>query len=130
MELLDLKRIRREACITQSELANRLGYPQPFLSQIEHGKRPAPNQLLKMLAVELNISNIDDYIKEVPDPPKPAKVSQDEIPELKIQTSNPAPSSPESSTISQLVELLAKSQERIDRLEKENKRLMDLINEK
>ena len=68
MERLDLKRLRKDAEITQSELANRIGYPQAFLSQIEHGKRPAPDKLIKIVVKELGISNINDYIETVPDP--------------------------------------------------------------
>ena len=68
MERLDLKRLRKDAEITQLELANRIGYPQAFLSQIEHGKRPAPDKLIKIVVKELGISNINDYIETVSDP--------------------------------------------------------------
>lgn len=127
MERLDLKRLRKDAEITQSELANRIGYPQAFLSQIEHGKRPAPDKLIKIVVKELGISNINDYIETVPDP-----VPSQDLPKLEpLSFDNIIKGEPNveslQNTISQLVDLLVKSQQRIDNLEKENKKLLELI---
>ena len=127
MERLDLKRLRKDAEITQSELANRIVYPQAFLSQIEHGKRPAPDKLIKIVVKELGISNIDDYIETVPD--SITSQNQPKLEPLSLDNIIKGEPSVESlhNTISQLVELLVKSQQRIDNLEKENKKMLELL---
>ena len=76
---------------------------------------------------ELGISNINDYIETVPDP-----VPSQDLPKLEpLSFDNIIKGEPNveslQNTISQLVDLLVKSQQRIDNLEKENKKLLELI---
>ena len=51
-----VKSAREGASLTQSQLASKLGIPQPNISQIESGKRPVGKRLAKRLA---HIFNLD-----------------------------------------------------------------------
>ncbi len=62
MEVFDLKRFRKERNLQQNKLAEALGVSQSFLSYIEHGKRPAPAEMLEKLCQMYNIDDLSDYI--------------------------------------------------------------------
>ena len=90
-------------------------------------RRAIPDKLIKVVVKELGISNINDYIETVPDP-----VPSQDLPKLEpLSFDNIIKGEPNveslQNTISQLVDLLVKSQQRIDNLEKENKKLLELI---
>lgn len=64
--MFDLKRFRKERKLKQTGLADALGVGQSFISQIESGKDPIPDALIKKLADIYNVKNISDYIVDEP----------------------------------------------------------------
>ncbi len=123
---LDLQRIRQEQKVTQLQLSELTGYPQSFISQIERGKVSVPMSFIKKLGEEFHIDNMDDYVTyiDITKPNKSAGVSelvqapvQDQKPEVEVQQ-EPSTST-EKATIDRLVELLERSEQRNEKLEKE-----------
>lgn len=63
--MFDLKRFRKDKKISQGVLADKLGIGQPFVSQIESGKDPMPDNLIMKLSEIFPSDNISSYyIKE------------------------------------------------------------------
>lgn len=62
--MFDLKRFRKERKISQVALADQLGVGQSFISQIESGKDPMPDLLIKKLSDIYHVNNISDYLIE------------------------------------------------------------------
>lgn len=129
----DLQTIRRKKNISQKKLAEITCYPQGFVSVIERGKASAPEAFIKKVAEILNIDNIDDYVTYIPNESlkrekKKADISTDK-PIVSFPSNNemgPFMSvSPEQSIVSQFLELLRKKEEKIEKLEAENRLLRD-----
>ena len=127
MKYLDIKRIRREHHISQKELAERVGCTQSQLSLVENMKRYAPDELVKKIAEELSIANIDKYTTETPRkvivhekggklPPLDGILSSDDL------TNN--------ATVTSLINIIARCHEIIQTQEKEIARLNKLVGEK
>lgn len=121
-----MQRIRQEQKVTQLQLSELTGYPQSFISQIERGKVSVPVSFIDKLSEEFHINNIDDYVTyiDITKPNKSADVpeitqvqSQEQKPENEAQP-EPSPST-EKATIDRLVELLERSEQRNEKLEKE-----------
>ena len=127
---LDLQEIRVKHKITQQKVAAVTGYPQSFISQIERGKVSVPLAFIEKLRSEFNIEDVDDYVTyievnkvpvettDAPNVEQPKEV-QVEIREAVQETSPTA----DQITISRLVELLNKSERRVEKLEAEIERL-------
>lgn len=65
MAYIDLRRLREDnGRISQAQLAEKLGFTQPFISQIEDGKRRPNSQLLD--ALREMYGDIDCYITDEP----------------------------------------------------------------
>ena len=133
MILFDLQSIRKEKKITQQKLAELVQYPQGFISEIESGKASAPQTFIKKVAEVLKIKNIDDYVKDIPNiavnrkkkTKNKTNISTDIIGTdfpVQPQISNV---SAEQSIISKFLELLQKKEEKIEKLEAENRLLRD-----
>ncbi len=54
-----IKRVRREAKLTQAELAEKIGVGTTFISRIERGATQPPLKTLAALAGALNVSAVD-----------------------------------------------------------------------
>jgi len=59
--MFDLKRFRKDLRISQTALAEKLGIGQSFISQIESGKDPMPDNFIEKLADIYHVENISDY---------------------------------------------------------------------
>ncbi len=55
----NLKRIRQELRLTQEQLAERSGFSQQYLSELEHGKRNPTIVTVYELACALGVSHLD-----------------------------------------------------------------------
>lgn len=88
---LDLKRLRSDHNLTQSQIARALDLSQSYLSQIERAQRRAPEALIITIAEHFNIDNIEEY-KYIKD-----KISSPKISNNKTQNiQNSIVNSPES----------------------------------
>ena len=136
MRIFDLQKIRTEKNITQKKLAEITGYPQGFVSVIERGKASAPEAFIKKVGEIFNIENINDYVTEVSNiiireekkAKKKADISTDSLPKglSPVNDIEPINSvSPEQAIVSKFLELLQKKEEKIERLEAENRLLRD-----
>lgn len=61
----NLKRLRTELGLKQSEIADVLHLPQSSVSAMENGKTEVSQQYIKQLQAHFDIRNIDDYYDEV-----------------------------------------------------------------
>ena len=61
----NLKRLRNELGLKQSEIADVLHLPQSSVSAMENGKTEVSQQYVKQLQAHFNIRNIDEYYDEV-----------------------------------------------------------------
>ncbi|AEG59001.1 helix-turn-helix domain-containing protein [Desulforamulus ruminis] len=61
---LDLKKLREAAGLSQSELANRVGVTQGYISHIEKNLRAPALKILDALARELNVHPTELIVKE------------------------------------------------------------------
>lgn len=62
MQRIDLKRLRRDYGLKQADVANKSGYPQSFISQMENGVKAAPAGFIeKMKEVYVDIP-VDMYV--------------------------------------------------------------------
>lgn len=68
MKQLDLQKLRREAKISQKQLAEALQVAQSFVSAVENGKNPMPDYWTQKIIDVFKISDISLYEVEVPDP--------------------------------------------------------------
>ena len=66
MKYLDIKAIRQEYKISQTELAKLVGKPQAYVSSVENKKRYATDQFIKKVAKVLKIKDMKPYITETP----------------------------------------------------------------
>lgn len=127
---LDLQEIRVKHKLTQQKIAEVTDYPQSFISQIERGKVSVPQLFIEKLRTLFNIEDVDDYVtyievKKVPaETAEPAEAEQpkEEQPASGGDAQEALPTA-DQITISRLVELLNKSERRIEKLEAENERL-------
>lgn len=129
MRVLDLQRIRSEKNISQVKVAELTGYPQGFVSNIEHGKASAPVVFIERVAELFGVENIYDYVSEVANPNLKKKMNKrakgvdtatDSIPDVVDMASAV---SAEQAIVSNFLELLKKKEEKIERLEAENEQL-------
>lgn len=132
MILFDLQSIRKEKKITQKQLAELVQYPQGFISEIESGKASAPQAFIKKVSEQLKIENIDDYVKEVPNisNKKARKSKKEDIFTDILDAGDPIQNQnmnvlADQSIISMFLDLLRKKEEKIDKLEAENRFLRD-----
>lgn len=63
-QIFDLKAFRARYRLTQKEIAEAVNRPQSFLSAIEHGKRSAPPGFLDDLSSIYKVDNISDYLHD------------------------------------------------------------------
>lgn len=127
---LDLQEIRVKHKLTQQKIAEVTDYPQSFISQIERGKVSVPQLFIDKLRTLFNIEDVDDYVtyievKKVPTEtaePTEAEQPKEEQPASSGDAQEALPTA-DQITISRLVELLNKSERRIEKLEAENERL-------
>lgn len=61
MARYDLARFRREHCLTQKQLAEALSVTQGFLSSVENGRTPFPEERRKDFEKAFPNLNLDDY---------------------------------------------------------------------
>ena len=64
MEHINLQYIRKSHGLTQRQLAEKTGYPQGFISQIENGKAPAPAPFVVKLQEIFRMSNAELYSQQ------------------------------------------------------------------
>ena len=62
MLVFDLKGFRRAHGIRQAEIMEMLDCVQSYVSQIENGQRPIPDELVKMLRERYD--DVDDFMQE------------------------------------------------------------------
>lgn len=110
MRQLDLQKIRGEQKLTQLRLAELTGYPQGFISQIERGKSPAPEQFVRKVQEVLGIDDLEPYL--IPDEIDLAKEQQ--IAELEEAKNE------ERQIVQRLLTMLENRDTRIMKLEAEN----------
>ena len=111
MRQLDLQKIRKEHKVTQQRLAELTKYPQSFISQIERGRVDAPQKFLDKLSELLGINDFEPYLL-----PDKAEVKEVQAPaEPKQETKKDE----EQSTISRLLDMLERRDQRITELENE-----------
>ncbi len=110
MRQLDLQKIRGEQKLTQLRLAELTGYPQGFISQIERGKSPAPEQFVRKVQEVLGIDDLEPYL--IPDEIDLAKEQQ--IAELEEAKNE------ERQIVQRLLTMLENRDARIMKLEAEN----------
>lgn len=111
MRQLDLQKIRKEHKVTQQRLAELTKYPQSFISQIERGRVDAPQKFLDKLSELLGINDFEPYLL-----PDKAEVKEVQVPaEPKQETKKDE----EQSTISRLLDMLERRDQRITELENE-----------
>lgn len=126
MKQFDLKAFRAEKNLTQTELARIFGCNQNFISRIESGERPIPQDKLDIL--QRNYGDISKFYVEVPsvvqrsqsgdningNHVEVSKTDSGKLLEVILQQSAQLSKSQEQLSKSQ--EQLSKSQEQIDRL--------------
>ena len=64
MKFLDIRRLRKDYGLTQSQFARRMGISQASVSNLETGKQQSTEYFIGIVAHELGIKNITDYIIE------------------------------------------------------------------
>lgn len=109
---LDLQRIRREHKITQQRLALLTKYPQSYISQIENGRVDANERFLSKLSEVLGIKDFEPYFSPSHEEQSMRQASN----QVDLQN-----------TISRLLDMLDRRDERIRELETENSRLTELL---
>ena len=120
MRQLDLQKIRKEHKVTQQRLAELTKYPQSFISQIERGRVDAPQKFLDKLSELLGINDFEPYLL-----PDKAEVKEVQAPaEPKQETKKDE----EQSTISRLLDMLERRDQRITELENEIRTLHQQLN--
>lgn len=65
--LFDMKRLRQDMGMRQSEFARILDIPQSSISSMECGKTKVSKIYIEKLAIALAVPNIEDYYNEYPD---------------------------------------------------------------
>ena len=84
---IDIKQLRKDKKLTQTDLANLLNCHQSFISSIEHGVRPMPDNMVEVLSNKYD--DISAYIiSSQPQPQQPnddsaATPALDELAELR-----------------------------------------------
>ena len=113
---LDIQRIRSEKKITQKELAKITGYPQGFISKMEHGKVSTPESFIEKIRDFFEIPDIETYVSFT----KPLKTEAPSEPEVKKPNVNDDEAKmSDKQLIQRLFKLLDKRENRIEKLEKE-----------
>ena len=69
MLVFDLKGFRRAHGIKQSDIMEMLDCVQSYVSQIENGTRPMPDNLIELLRQKYD--DVDNFMAEQEDPPVP-----------------------------------------------------------
>ena len=64
MKFLDIRRLRKDYGLTQSQFAQRMGISQASVSNLETGKQQSTQYFIGIVVSELEIKNITDYIIE------------------------------------------------------------------
>ena len=128
MKYLDLKRIRREHHISQKELAERLGCTQSQLSLVENMVRYASDDLVKKVAEELSIEDIDKYTTETPRKVIVHDKKKGKLPPL--DSILPTDDLSNKATVTSLINIITRCHEIIQSQEKEIARLNKLVGEK
>ena len=64
MQVIDLKRLRKDFCLTQSEVAKKCGYPQSFVSQMENGIKAAPDGFIQKMKESFEQIPVESYLME------------------------------------------------------------------
>lgn len=127
MKYLDLKSIRREYNISQSELAKLTDYPQPFVSGVENQKRYATDEFIEKVVGVLHIEDITPYITDSPRKviihEKKKKRSSSKAGEFSEDTDSKA-------MIATLISVLEKCHEIIRAKDEEISRLRNALDEK
>lgn len=103
---LDLKRIRNERGLTQTQLAKRLDYPQSYVSYIESGKSSPSKEFQEALKKELKIKDLYLYAIATDDNEDAQKAFFSRLDE-------------QQNTINRLLDMLDRRDERIKELEQE-----------
>lgn len=111
---LDLKRIRKERGLTQTQLAKRLDYPQSYVSYIESGKSSPSKEFQETLQRELKIEDLYLYALETDDNEGAMKTFLARIDE-------------QQNTINRLLDMLDRRDARIKELEQEVNLLHSVI---
>ncbi len=62
MNLLDVKRLRKDLCLTQIQFSNEIGVQQSFLSRIENGLDPMPQYFIDKIKELYPNFNISEYL--------------------------------------------------------------------
>lgn len=75
MPRYDISRLRKEKCMSQSELANYLQMTQSFLSAIENGKSPLPIEKEEKLCEVFQLKDLNDYIIDRKGDPSEKKIT-------------------------------------------------------
>lgn len=128
MKYIDLKSIRREYNISQSELAKRIGKPQAYVSSIENHKKYATEEFISKVAEVLKIKNIDSYLIETP-----RKViirnNEDNVPPLDINNI-PSDDTDCKAMIASLIKIIERCHESMREKDQEIARLRSSLGEK
>lgn len=145
MERIDLVRLRKQAMMSQRELADKLQVRPSFLSAIENGKSRIPDEKLEKLKIIFGVDNFDDYILESHDevdyvPPHTHNDPGDSLTQLlthihNLAHQNDSPRNEEAATRidylmrrnDRLSERVDELRERVDELIEENLRLKELL---
>ena len=114
---LDLQRVRKDYKVTQQRLAELTKYPQSFISQIENARVSPPEAFISALTQVLGISDIEPYF--IPTPEEKSVIEAHNEVEERI--------SEQQSTISRLLDMLDRRDERIKELEAELKRCHSIL---
>lgn len=109
MEHINLQYIRKSHGLTQRQLAEKTGYPQGFISQIENGKAPAPALFVAKLQEIFRMSNAELY-------------SQQPIGEQETQEAGD-PQADVREIVRRFINMVERRDEKIERLEAEIERL-------
>lgn len=72
MARYDLPRLRKKKNMTQRQLAEALGLSQGFLSSVESGRNPFPDERIDDLQQIFPKENLEDYIATAPQKPSSA----------------------------------------------------------
>lgn len=66
MKMLDILRIRKERNVTQKAIADMLNITQSFLSNIESGRSPLPDDKRQKILDYFDIENPEEYTIDIP----------------------------------------------------------------
>lgn len=127
MKYLDLKRIRKERKISQTELAKQLDYPQAYVSQIENRKRYAPQAFVNRVVEVLQMDNIDEYLV---DAPKKVIIHEDTAAGMDLDNVPVSDAQPDRSIEERLVGIIERCHEIIREKDLEIARLRKALGEK